>query len=102
MNEAPGQQAVHFEERVLTRGAVIAPPSEGGQISQEVNRRPVGRSTGLRPGPPRSLGTSSPCGESGQWGKGPRTLGICAIGVTWHQQAHSPSWFWVAVAAAGE
>lgn len=34
---------MNFEECVLTNGAVVAAPCEGGQISQEANRCPVGR-----------------------------------------------------------
>lgn len=50
-HEAPGQQAVNLEERVLTHRAVIAPPGERGQIFQEVSLRPGGRnrSAGARP-----------------------------------------------------
>lgn len=41
IHEALGQQVENLEEQVITNKAVIAPPSEGGQISQEVSFHPA-------------------------------------------------------------
>lgn len=41
IHEVFGQEAMNFEECVLTNGAVVAAPCEGGQISQEANRCPA-------------------------------------------------------------
>lgn len=73
MDEAPGQQALHFEKQVLTNRAVIAPPGEGGQVSQEASSSPVGRNRGLGSGPSSSLWAPSPWRShvSGVMGLGP-------------------------------
>lgn len=41
IHEVLGQQAENLQEQVITSKAVIAPPSEGGQISQEVSFHPA-------------------------------------------------------------
>lgn len=97
MDEAPGQQALHFEKGVLTNRAVIAPPGEGGQVSQEASRSPVGRNRRLGPGPPSSLWAPSPWRShiSGVMGLGP--WGRVPLRPCQDHKPALPDGFWVAV-----
>lgn len=97
VDEAPGLQALHFKKQVLTNRAVIAPPGEGSQVSQEASSSPAGRNRGLGSGPSSSLWAPSPWRShvSGVMGLGPWRcvlLGPC--------HDHKPTLqdgFWVAV-----
>lgn len=100
------EQAMDLEEQVLANKAVIAPPGEGGQASQEVNLGPGGRNReGCLPGARRltpgrsrspSLGTHAEvCQPMGLRPRGSVPLRPCQ-----GHQAHCPASLRAGAAAA--